>query len=47
MTRMSVRRSSRWVAKLWRRVWSETRLSSAAAIAAAWQTRLSWRVVIG
>src|SRR3978361_189669 len=39
MTRMSVLRSRRWVAKLCRRVCIETRLSSLAASAAAWQAR--------
>ena len=39
--------SRRWVAKLCRKVWSDTRLSISALSAAAWQARLSWRVVIG
>src|ERR1051326_5770076 len=39
--------SSRWVAKLCCKVCSETRLSISAIWAAAWQARLSWRVVIG
>ena len=37
----------RWVAKLCRKVWSDTRLSISALWAAVWQARLSWRVVIG
>ena len=39
--------SSRCVAKLCRKVWGDTRLSISAVWAAAWQARLSWRVVIG
>src|SRR5258705_2223849 len=39
--------SSRWVAKLCRKIWSDTRLSISALWAAAWQARLSWRVVSG
>src|SRR5215467_6019278 len=39
--------SSRWVAKLCRKVCSETRLLISAICLAAWQARLSWRVVIG
>ena len=45
ITRMSVFRSSRCVAKLCRSVCIDPRLSSLAATAAAWQARLSWRVV--
>ena len=44
---MSTFCSSRWVAKLCRSVCRETRLSIPAACAAAWQARLSWRVVSG
>src|SRR5207245_1498078 len=44
---MSVVCSSRWVAKLCRKVCSDTRLLISASGAAAWQARLSWRVVIG
>src|SRR4029450_10018946 len=47
MTRTSMFCSSRWVAKLCRNVCSETRLLISAIWAAAWQARLSWRVVIG
>src|SRR6266478_5464441 len=47
MTRTSMFCSSRWVAKLCRKVWSDTRLLISARWAAAWQARLSWRVVIG
>src|SRR2546428_789122 len=47
MTRMSMCCSSRWVAKLWRKVCGDTRLVISAACAAAWQARVSWRVVIG
>src|SRR6478752_5037144 len=39
--------SSRWVAKLWRKVCGVTRLAISAMWAAAWQARVSWRVVIG
>jgi hypothetical protein len=39
--------SSRWVAKLWRKVCGVTRLVISAVCAAAWQARVSWRVVIG
>src|ERR1700716_2870118 len=39
--------SSRWVAKLWRKVCGVTRLVISAMWAAAWQARVSWRVVIG
>src|SRR5216683_2450944 len=44
---MSMFCSSRWVAKLCRSVWNDTRLLISAIWAAAWQARLSWRVVIG
>jgi len=44
---MSVFCSSRCVAKLCRSVCRETGLSISAIIAAAWQARLSWRVVSG
>src|ERR1700758_3131989 len=44
---MSMFCSSRWVAKLWRSVCGATHLGSDASSAAMWQTRLSWRVVIG
>ena len=44
---MSTFCSSRWVAKLWRNVCIDTRLSICAASAAAWMARLSWRVVSG
>src|SRR5690242_19263416 len=37
--------SSRWVAKLWRKVCGVTRLVISAIWAAAWQARVSWRVV--
>src|SRR6266851_3850756 len=47
ITRMSVFCSSRCVAKLCRSVCSETDLSISAICAAAWQARLSWRVVSG
>src|SRR6516165_9383164 len=47
MTRISVPRSSRWLAKLWRSACSVTPLRIAAASAASWNRRLSWRVVIG
>src|SRR6266850_1591883 len=47
MTRTSMFCSSRWVAKLCRKVCSETRFLISAIWAAAWQARLSWRVVIG
>src|SRR6476620_7916711 len=39
--------SNRWVAKLRRKVCKETLRSIPATSAAAWQARLSWRVVIG
>src|ERR1700687_3080804 len=44
---MSMCCSRRWVAKLCRRVCSDTGFSSSAMWAAAWQARLSWRVVSG
>src|SRR5215467_64584 len=47
ITRMSMFCSSRWVAKLWRSVCGATHLGNDASSAAMWQTRLSWRVVIG
>src|SRR5215207_290324 len=47
ITRTSMFCSSRCVAKLRRNVCSETRLLISAICAAAWQARLSWRVVIG
>src|ERR1700674_3598952 len=47
MTRISIPCSSRWVAKLWRKVCGVTRLLIAAMSAAARQARVSWRVVIG
>src|SRR5712692_1149536 len=47
MTRISVPRSSRWVAKLWRSACSVTPFRIPAASAASWNSRLSWRVVIG
>src|SRR5260370_40197734 len=47
MTLISVPRSSRWVAKLWRRACSVTPFLIPAASAASWNSRLSWRVVIG
>src|SRR5258706_4822906 len=47
MTRISVPRSSRWVAKECRSAWSVTPLRIPAASAASWNMRLSWRVVIG
>src|SRR6185437_102469 len=47
MMRMSVPRSSRWVAKLWRSACSVTPFLIPAASAASWKRRLSWRVVIG
>ena len=39
---MSTSCSSRWVAKLWRSVWGETRFLMPAASAASWTARLSW-----
>src|SRR5271156_6161673 len=47
MMRISVPRSSRWVAKLWRSACSVTPFLIPAASAASWNRRLSWRVVIG
>src|SRR5271165_3352842 len=47
MIRISVPRSSRWVAKLWRSACSVTVFLIPAASAASWNRRLSWRVVIG
>src|SRR5713101_3708647 len=47
MTRMSVLRSRRWVAKLCRKVCKPTRLSIPARCAALWTARLSCRVVRG
>jgi hypothetical protein len=47
MTRMSVSRSSRCVAKLCRSVCGETRFLIPAASAAAWTARLNWRVESG
>src|ERR1035437_10377567 len=47
MTRISVPRSSRWVAKECRSAGSVTPLRIPAASAASWNRRLSWRVVIG
>src|SRR5258708_30101473 len=47
MTLISVPRSSRWVAQLWRRAGSVTPFLIPAASAASWNSRLSWRVVIG
>src|SRR3984893_5302231 len=47
MILISVPRSSRWVAKLWRSACSVTPLRIPAASAASWNRRLSWRVVIG
>jgi len=44
---MSTFCSSRWVAKLWRSVWSETRLSIRAARAASCTARFSCRAVRG
>src|SRR4030088_1815549 len=44
---ISVPRSSRWVAKLWRSACSVTLFLIPAASAASWNRRLSWRVVIG
>src|SRR5215472_16892802 len=47
MTLISVPRSSRWVAKLWRSACSVTPFLIPAASADSWNSRLSWRVVIG
>src|SRR5713226_6104506 len=47
MILISVPRSSRWVAKLWRSACSVTLFLIPAASAASWNRRLSWRVVIG
>ena len=47
MMRISTFCSSRCVAKLWRNVCIDTRLSMCAAAAAAWMARLSCRVVSG
>src|SRR6202011_4027127 len=47
ITRISTFCSSRCVAKLCRNVCGATQLGSPAISAAMWQTRLSWRVVIG
>ena len=47
MILISVPRSSRWVAKLWRSACSVTPFLIPAASAASWNRRLSWRVVIG
>jgi hypothetical protein len=47
MNLISVRSSSRWVAKLWRSACSVTPFLIPAASAASWNRRLSWRVVIG
>src|SRR5215467_13976377 len=47
MTLISVPRSSRWVAKQWRSACSVTPFLIPAASAASWNSRLSWRVVIG
>src|SRR6516225_519507 len=44
---MSVPRSSRWVAKLWRSVCRESVLRSPAAFAACLNSRPNWRVVSG
>src|SRR6516162_5810572 len=44
---MSVPRSSRWVAKLWRSVCRESVLRSPAALAACLNSRPNWRVVSG
>src|SRR6516164_8979593 len=44
---MSVPRSSRWVAKLWRSVCRERVLRSPAAFAACLNSRPNWRVVSG
>src|ERR1700720_2531400 len=47
MILISAPRSSRWVAKLWRRVCRHTPFLMPAPSAASWNSRLSWRVVIG
>ena len=47
MILISVPRSSRWVAKLWRSACSVTAFLIPAASAAAWNSRLNCRVVIG
>ena len=44
---MSTFCSSRWVAKLCRKVCGDTRLEMPAKVLAAWTARLSWRAVIG
>jgi hypothetical protein len=47
MILISVPRSSRWVAKLWRNACSVTGFLIPAASAASSNRRLNWRVVIG
>src|SRR5439155_8254353 len=47
MILISVPRSRRWVAKLWRSACSVTLFLIPAASAASWKRRLNWRVVIG
>src|ERR1700730_1441201 len=47
MMRMSVPRSSKWVAKLWRSACSVTLFLIPAVSAVSWNRRLNWRVVIG
>src|SRR5258708_1695465 len=47
MILISVPRSSRWVAKLWRNECSVTLFLIPAASAASWNRRLNWRGVIG
>src|SRR6266699_1390510 len=45
--RMSVPASSRWVAKLWRRVWTVTGLSKPASRAATWHAACRVAVLTG
>src|SRR5437868_3014111 len=47
MILISVPRSSRWVAKLWRNACRVTLFLIPASLAVSWNRRLSWRVVIG
>jgi hypothetical protein len=47
MARMSTSCSGKWVAKLWRSVWGDTRFLIPAAPAASWLARLICRVETG
>ena len=47
MMRISVPRSSRWVAKLWRSAGSVIAFLTPATSAVSWNRRLSCRVVVG